>query len=67
MTRIELVQYIVMALLMILGLWLQGFWGGFIVGAVFSALLFATIGRLLARKAASRINKGMRDTIINNY
>jgi hypothetical protein len=67
MTRSEIIQLIVLAVLLIAGIFVGGFLGGVMTGSSFVTLLMATIGKLLARKAAANLDKSVRDIISNKY
>jgi flagellar biosynthesis component FlhA len=67
MTRSEIIQLIVLAVLLIGGIFVGGFPGGVMTGSSFVTLLMATVGKLLARKAAANLDKSVRDIISNKY
>lgn len=52
-------DYILMGILLLIaiaGAWFGGYWGGFISGSCFSISLFASVGKILYKKAEQRTN-----------
>ena len=52
-------------LLGIAGLFIAGWWGGFLTGACAWSLLLLFIGKKVAASTARKIDKNIRDIIVN--
>ena len=63
MTRKDIINYIVIAIVAITGCFIGDFFGGLITGFSTSILLFVTLGKQLAGKVESDINKKIHDQI----
>jgi len=65
LSRKDITAYLVLLLLAAGGIWLRGYAGGCITGAAGSMLLVAILGKRLAQKAIRRIDKNVKDILIN--
>ena len=66
MTTKDISVYVVLVLLAVAGAWLGGFWGGWLCGFSIWSLITVAIGKTLANKAMTRIDKSVKDIIVEN-
>jgi uncharacterized membrane protein YdjX (TVP38/TMEM64 family) len=66
MTNKEKTVYAILILIAAAGIYLGRFFGGILTGATISMLLVMFIGKRLANKAISRIDKQVKDIIVEN-
>ena len=57
--------YIILSFLAIFGIWQQGFLGGIFTGASLMMLLLVVVGRKVAETSARKIDKQIKDMIVN--
>lgn len=62
--KIIIVIFVVVTV-MVAGVWLANWWGGVLFGMALWSLVLQLIGMRVANKAARRIDKKVRDIIIN--
>jgi len=66
MKRKDVFTNLIFVIAIAAGCFIGKFWGGVITGGGASILIVATIGKHVANKAASRINKTIRDHIVKH-
>ncbi len=66
MTKSDTIAYLVLITIGVAGVFIGGYWGGLMTGAGICLVLLSTIGRQQANKAAGKIDKSIRDMIIQN-
>jgi len=66
MTQKDITIYLVLILFAAAGIYIGRFLGGTICGAAFMMLMVILIGRRLANKAAERIDKRVRDLLMED-
>ena len=60
------INLFLLALVTAAGCWINTFFGGILAGFCLSIFLFSIVGKHFANKNIKRINKSVRDIIINN-
>jgi energy-converting hydrogenase Eha subunit G len=58
-------SYIFLVFLIVSGWFLAGFVGGIVTGFGIAILFVSVVGRRIAQKAAKRIDKGVRDILVD--
>lgn len=64
MTRKDIFYYVLLVIFMVLGGFVGGYGGGIITGAGIAMLFAAIVGKRVAREAAARIDKRVKDILV---
>lgn len=61
MKRNDIIYYPTLIILLVTGVWVDGFPGGLLTGAAFMLLVLVGIGKHHAKKASEKINKRINE------
>lgn len=65
MTRNQTILTVLICILGIVGIFISSWWGGLLSGIAFWSLFIMFIGKKVAAKAARKIDKNIRDIIVD--
>ena len=65
MIKKDLVTYVILLIAAAAGYFIKGYVGGMITGAAALLLILAVIGKTQAMKAATRLDRNVKDILIN--
>jgi cytochrome oxidase assembly protein ShyY1 len=63
MSKKRIIEFIVLAVLLGVGFYLKGFWGGCLAGASMLMLLLATLGQWQLNKAAKTLDNKIKNRL----
>ena len=64
MTKKDFFFHAIFLAIAVTGFFIGGYWGGLLTGLFLAILFFSSIGKILALKAGKRIDKHMKDFIV---